>query len=175
LAEQGGVARHKINFISLDDGYSPPKTVEDVHRLVEEDQVAFLFNTLGTPTSSAIVRYVNQKKAPHLFRSEHRQPDHHAGDRRRRAGGGGSAEVRRAGDPQAVPKTPSRYIACASLRMATVADHAVKRIGLLIAVAELFLETILVCPSSEVGTQPGGDHEPGPRHQAHGTQSCTRA
>ena len=45
----------------------PPKTVEDVRRLVEEDQVAFLFNTLGTPTNSAIVRYVNQKKVPHLF------------------------------------------------------------------------------------------------------------
>jgi branched-chain amino acid transport system substrate-binding protein len=57
--DQGGVAGHKINFISLDDGYSPPKTVEQVRRLVEEDQVAFLFNTLGTPTNSAIVRYVN--------------------------------------------------------------------------------------------------------------------
>ena len=65
--EQGGIAGHKINFISLDDGYSPPKTVEQVRRLVEEDQVAFLFNTLGTPTNSAIVRYVNQKKVPHLF------------------------------------------------------------------------------------------------------------
>jgi len=65
--EQGGVAGHKIDFISLDDGYSPPKTVEQARRLVEEDQVAFLFNTLGTPTNSAIVRYVNQKKVPHLF------------------------------------------------------------------------------------------------------------
>jgi branched-chain amino acid transport system substrate-binding protein len=65
--QQGGVAGHKINFISLDDGYSPPKTVEDIRRLVEEDQVAFLFNTLGTPTNSAIVRYVNQKKVPQLF------------------------------------------------------------------------------------------------------------
>ena len=51
---QGGVAGRKINFISLDDGYSPPKTVEQVRRLVEQDQVAFLFNTLGTPTNSAI-------------------------------------------------------------------------------------------------------------------------
>jgi branched-chain amino acid transport system substrate-binding protein len=65
--DQGGVAGHKINFISYDDGYSPPKTVEQVRRLVEEDQVAFLFNTLGTPTNSAIQRYVNQKKVPHLF------------------------------------------------------------------------------------------------------------
>jgi branched-chain amino acid transport system substrate-binding protein len=64
---QGGVAGRQINFISLDDGYSPPKTVEDVRRLVEEEQVAFLFNTLGTPTNSAIVRYVNQQKVPHLF------------------------------------------------------------------------------------------------------------
>ena len=65
--DQGGVAGHKINFISLDDGYSPPKTVEQVRRLIEEDQVALLFNTLGTPTNSAIVRYVNQKKVPQLF------------------------------------------------------------------------------------------------------------
>src|SRR6185312_17488618 len=65
--DQGGVAGHKINFISLDDGYNPAKTVEDVRRLVEEDQIAFLFQTLGTPTNSAIVRYVNQKKIPHLF------------------------------------------------------------------------------------------------------------
>ena len=64
---QGGVAGRKINFISLDDGYSPPKTVEQVRRLVEQDQVAFLFNTLGTPTNSAIHKYVNQKKVPHLF------------------------------------------------------------------------------------------------------------
>ncbi len=67
INEQGGIAGRKINFITLDDGYSPPKTVEQTRRLVEEDQVAFLFNTLGTPTNSAIVRYVNQKKVPHLF------------------------------------------------------------------------------------------------------------
>ena len=65
--EQGGIAGRKINFISLDDGYSPPKTVEQVRRLIEEDQVAFLFNTLGTPSNTAIQRYVNQKKVPHLF------------------------------------------------------------------------------------------------------------
>src|SRR6202051_181555 len=67
INDQGGVAGHKINFISYDDGYSPPKTVEQVRRLVEEDQVAFLFNTLGTPTNSAIQKYVNQKKVPNLF------------------------------------------------------------------------------------------------------------
>ena len=65
--EQGGVAGHKINFISLDDGYSPPKTVEDIRQLVEEDKVAFTFNTLGTPTNSAIERYMNQHKVPMLF------------------------------------------------------------------------------------------------------------
>lgn len=67
--EQGGVGGRKINFISLDDGYSPPKTVEQVRRLVEVDQVAFMFNPLGTPTNSAIHRYLNQKKVPHLFLS----------------------------------------------------------------------------------------------------------
>ena len=65
--EQGGVAGHKINFISLDDNYSPPKTVEQIRRLVEQEEVAFTFGTLGTPTNSAIVRYMNQKKVPHLF------------------------------------------------------------------------------------------------------------
>jgi branched-chain amino acid transport system substrate-binding protein len=65
--DQGGVDGHMINFISYDDAYSPPKTVEQVRRLVEEDQVTLLFNTLGTPTNSAIQRYVNQKEVPHLF------------------------------------------------------------------------------------------------------------
>ncbi len=67
INEQGGVAGHKINFISLDDGYAPPKTVEQVRRLVEQDGVAFLFNTLGTPTNTAIQKYLNQKKVPQLF------------------------------------------------------------------------------------------------------------
>jgi len=65
--DQGGIAGHKINFISLDDGYLPPRTVEDVRRLVEQEKVDFLFNTLGTPTNSAIERYVNHAKVPHLF------------------------------------------------------------------------------------------------------------
>ncbi len=65
--DQGGVAGHKIDFISLDDSYSPPKTVEQIRKLVEEDKVAFTFATLGTPTNSAIVRYMNLKKVPHLF------------------------------------------------------------------------------------------------------------
>ncbi len=67
LNEQGGVNGRKINFISLDDGYSPPKTVEQARRLVEQENVAFLFNTLGTPSNTAIQRYLNQKKIPQLF------------------------------------------------------------------------------------------------------------
>jgi len=65
--DEGGINGRKINFISYDDGYSPPKTVEMVRRLVEQDQVAFLFQTLGTPPNSAIHKYVNQQKVPHLF------------------------------------------------------------------------------------------------------------
>jgi branched-chain amino acid transport system substrate-binding protein len=65
--DQGGVAGHKIDFLSYDDGYSPPKTVEQVRRLIEQDQVAMLFNTLGTPTNTAIERYTNLKKVPNLF------------------------------------------------------------------------------------------------------------
>ena len=65
--EQGGVNGRKINFISVDDGYSPPKTVEQARKLVEQDEVLVLFNPLGTPPNSAIHRYMNQKKVPHLF------------------------------------------------------------------------------------------------------------
>jgi branched-chain amino acid transport system substrate-binding protein len=65
--DQGGVGGRKIEFRSYDDSYSPPKTVEQVHRLVEQDQVDFLFHTLGTPTNSAIERYCNQHKVPQLF------------------------------------------------------------------------------------------------------------
>jgi branched-chain amino acid transport system substrate-binding protein len=65
--DHGGVNGHKVEFISYDDGYSPPKTVEMVRRLVEQDQVTLLFQTLGTPTNSAIHKYINAKKVPHLF------------------------------------------------------------------------------------------------------------
>jgi branched-chain amino acid transport system substrate-binding protein len=65
--EQGGVAGRRVTFISYDDGYSPPKTVEQVRRLVEQDRVACLFQNIGTASNSAIVRYVNQRKVPHLF------------------------------------------------------------------------------------------------------------
>ena len=67
INEQGGVNGRKINLISLDDGYSPPKTVEQVRRLVEEEKVAFLFNTLGTPPNLAIRQYLNDNKIPQLF------------------------------------------------------------------------------------------------------------
>jgi branched-chain amino acid transport system substrate-binding protein len=65
--EQGGINGRKINFISLDDGYSPPRTVEQTRKLIEEDQVLFLFGSLGTPTNSAIHKYVNAKGVPHVF------------------------------------------------------------------------------------------------------------
>src|SRR5580658_4245708 len=67
INEQGGVNGRKINLISLDDAYSPPKTVEQVRRLVEEEKVAFLFNTLGTPSNLAIRQYLNDNKVPQLF------------------------------------------------------------------------------------------------------------
>ena len=67
INDEGGIAGRKINFITLDDGYSPPKTVEQTRKLVEQDEVALLFSNLGTPTNSAIQKYVNQKKVPHLL------------------------------------------------------------------------------------------------------------
>jgi branched-chain amino acid transport system substrate-binding protein len=67
INEQGGVNGRKLNFISVDDGYSPPKTVEQTRRLVEQEQVALLFNSLGTPTNAAIQHYCNDNKVPQLF------------------------------------------------------------------------------------------------------------
>jgi branched-chain amino acid transport system substrate-binding protein len=64
---EGGVNGRKINFISYDDGYSPPKTVEQARKLVESDEVLFIFNSLGTPPNSAIHKYMNGKKVPQLF------------------------------------------------------------------------------------------------------------
>ncbi len=67
INEQGGINGRKINFISLDDGYSPPKTVEQTRRLVEDEKVAFIFNSLGTPPNAAIRQYLNDNKVPQLF------------------------------------------------------------------------------------------------------------
>ena len=67
--EQGGIAGRKLSYILYDDGFSPPKTLEQTRRLIEQDRVAFLFNMLGTAPNNAVVRYVNQRKVPHLFLS----------------------------------------------------------------------------------------------------------
>jgi branched-chain amino acid transport system substrate-binding protein len=64
---EGGINGRKINFISYDDAYSPPKTVEQARKLVESDEVLFIFNSLGTPPNSAIQKYMNAKKVPQLF------------------------------------------------------------------------------------------------------------
>jgi ABC-type branched-subunit amino acid transport system substrate-binding protein len=64
---EGGINGRKINFISYDDGYSPPKAVEQARKLVESDEVLFIFNSLGTPSNSAIQKYMNDKKVPQLF------------------------------------------------------------------------------------------------------------
>jgi branched-chain amino acid transport system substrate-binding protein len=64
---EGGINGRKINFISYDDGYSPPKTVEQARKLVDSDEVLLIFNSLGTPPNSAIHKYMNSKKVPQLF------------------------------------------------------------------------------------------------------------
>jgi branched-chain amino acid transport system substrate-binding protein len=64
---EGGINGRKIDFISYDDGYSPPKTVEQARKLVESDEVLLIFNSLGTPPNSAIHKYMNEKKVPQLF------------------------------------------------------------------------------------------------------------
>jgi branched-chain amino acid transport system substrate-binding protein len=64
---EGGINGRKINFISYDDSYSPPKTVEQARKLVESDEVLLIFYSLGTPTNTAIQKYMNAKKVPQLF------------------------------------------------------------------------------------------------------------
>ena len=65
--DQGGINGRKINFISYDDAYSPPKTVEQARKLIESDEVLLIFNALGTPPNNAIQKYHNSKKVPQLF------------------------------------------------------------------------------------------------------------
>lgn len=65
--EEGGINGRKINVISYDDAYSPPKAVEQTRKLVESDEVLLLFGALGTPSNSAIQKYMNAKKVPQLF------------------------------------------------------------------------------------------------------------
>jgi branched-chain amino acid transport system substrate-binding protein len=67
INDQGGINGRKINFVSYDDGYSPPKAIEQARKLVESDEVLFLFSPLGTPSNSAIQKYLNSKKVPQLF------------------------------------------------------------------------------------------------------------
>ncbi len=67
INDQGGVGGRKIVYDSVDDGYSPPRTVEQVRKLVEQDEVAFIFATIGTPTNTAIAHYMNSKGVPLLF------------------------------------------------------------------------------------------------------------
>jgi branched-chain amino acid transport system substrate-binding protein len=67
LNDEGGINGRKINFVSYDDSFSPPKTVEQARKLVESDNVLFMFQSLGTPTNAAIEKYMNQKQVPQLF------------------------------------------------------------------------------------------------------------
>jgi branched-chain amino acid transport system substrate-binding protein len=67
INEMGGINGRKISLISADDGYSPPKAVEQTRRLVEQEGVAFIFGSLGTPPNSAIRSYLNDNKVPQLF------------------------------------------------------------------------------------------------------------
>ena len=67
LNEKGGINGRKINYVALDDGYSPPKTVEQTRKLIEGEEVLFIVNPVGTASNLAVVKYVNQKKVPDIF------------------------------------------------------------------------------------------------------------
>jgi ABC-type branched-subunit amino acid transport system substrate-binding protein len=84
INDQGGINGRKVNFLSRDDSYSPPKTLEVVRKLVEEDQVLLMFGTLGTPPNTAIQGYLNDNKVPQLFvttgANKWNDPKHHPWD-----------------------------------------------------------------------------------------------
>jgi branched-chain amino acid transport system substrate-binding protein len=67
LNDQGGIGGRKVDLLSLDDGYSPPRTVEQTRRLVEQEDVLLVFSAFGTPTNTAILKYLNTRRVPHLF------------------------------------------------------------------------------------------------------------
>ena len=67
INSEGGINGRKINLISLDDGYMPPKALEQVRRLVEQDKVLLIFNSVGTATNMVVRQYLNPLKVPHLF------------------------------------------------------------------------------------------------------------
>src|SRR3979409_1113279 len=67
LNSEGGINGRKINFVSYDDAYSPPKAVEQARKLVESDEVLLIFNSLGTASNTAIQKYMNSKKVPQIF------------------------------------------------------------------------------------------------------------
>src|ERR1700759_2469389 len=67
INDKGGINGRKINFVTYDDAYSPPKAVEQVRKLVESDEVLVVFNPLGTPSNTAIQKYLTSKKIPQLF------------------------------------------------------------------------------------------------------------
>jgi branched-chain amino acid transport system substrate-binding protein len=81
INEQGGIAGRQIVYLSLDDGYSPPKTVEQTRRLVEDEHVFGMFSSLGTPTNASVQKYLNQHKVPQMFlftgTSRFRDPQHY--------------------------------------------------------------------------------------------------
>ena len=79
INENGGVNGRKINFISYDDGYSPPKTVEQTRKLIESDEVLFVFNALGTPTQTAVQKYHNSKGAAAVRRNRCQQMERSEG------------------------------------------------------------------------------------------------
>ena len=67
LNEQGGINGRQLKLLSLDDGYSPPRTLEQTRKLIEQDKVAIIYGTLGTPTNSAIAKYLTDRKVPHIL------------------------------------------------------------------------------------------------------------
>ena len=111
LNDRGGINGRRVNLISLDDGYAPPKTVEQTRRLVESDEVALIFSSIGTAQNTAIAKYLQGKNIPQLF-----------------VGSGASkfADVAPAGDAGRAGRVPLRGAALCALRAGTKSERQIR-------------------------------------------------
>lgn len=115
INDGGGINGRRIDFISYDDGYSPPKAVEQARKLVEDDNVLLIFNSLGTPSNTAIERYMNDKK----YRSCSLPPARPNGTIRRTFRGPWAGNPATGAKPKSTPSTSSSIVPTARLRFST--------------------------------------------------------
>jgi ABC-type branched-subunit amino acid transport system substrate-binding protein len=142
INEQGGVNGRKINLIQYDDAYSPPKTVEQVRKLVESDEVLLTFQLLGTPGNAAVQRYLNQKKVPQLL-----------------AGTGADRFSDHVNSPWTIGFNPSYQTEGRIYAQYILANHPNAKIGILFQNDDLKAKTMIVAETSYELSDPTVDSQ----------------